>query len=1041
MLGMQADMQNKSLFSRCYTAWDLNLDANGAVWPTDHVDRILKNRQYNGTWTPSSDLNMLYNKDLLAQTMLKHEAEFRDQIHELHRLYRRQKELMDEMKKNDLYKHHRSLETLQPNHVLSPKSSDYVPIPHYVSTSTSHVHCQPPISEAKGSLLHLHSNDGNRGQAGLDPTCRVNSSKAFEFMESNCRKFGKKILDLELPADEYFDSEEEGFSEVKMAPEVTDIPTNVLEKVPEVRDRGNKVLSVSGSGCDSFSPAISSKTKVMDDLNIPVKLVEDIIPFSDFQDPVIGNRETSLQDPFGKSNSNFQVLSGEVIPNSQMTRGPETTLEILPLSERKMQRQQIPCNDKSGQGKNDLNSLPQDLYTENSSVEHTKNEQAQDCAIPHCFGDTDGKLQDDNTQHVAKDISASTYKTVATSDMFSSGQIVPLADTMKSELSSVSSWQHSFQRSPMEVQALPCFKGKSSKSFTVSPGLTGNELFLGKNFLCSPRLPSATFPQASSQNDFQLEGQPSSTSSVSLNCNNNYDFAYELSPVEYSKDFENVRSVKSLDLNFVLPSFSTNVAGSQDVSYIHGENTFQKSAGCYPQIAKTAIHDLKSAERRNLSIPLESVLKQANSLCVHDAALEKAEASNSLDFKRILGFHTYNKPPIANGQCSSHVSPTRNHADSFAKEDIKDKGKDRIPDINLEFDHVPHKEKELAKIESVAESEPCETYGGYGVIDLNSCLSMDEPMLMASHSIEMDLEPPASPENKECSPPRGESDENQLETASLFSGQEDRDLQEELVRNAVEAIVSISSSEIQTCLDCTTCEPLKACNSLYWFARVASSVVDGPGSEFGVNIGVKDYGDNEDYLSDGIDYFEAMTLNLTEIKVEQSWYESNRQKEEEQSAILVTNQSKRGRTRRGRQQRKDFQSEILPSLASLSRCEVTEDLQTIGGLIEAAGAQWESVSSRNAGRNGYTKGRRRSNARASNIMERSMNMLLKQQSGDSEVGIQQGKLLEWGKITRRRRGPRCPSSNARLILGQVHKEQRLFRLANSESCDYHVHVN
>ncbi|XWS37303.1 hypothetical protein CRYUN_Cryun19dG0031500 [Craigia yunnanensis] len=1026
MIGMQADMQHKSHFPGCYTAWDLNLDANCSVWPADNVDRILRNRQYyNGTLPPSSDLNIFYNKDLLKQTMLKHEAEFRDQIHELHRLYRRHRELMDEMKKNDLYKHHRSLETLQPNHVLSPKSSNYVQMPHNTSTSINVVHCQPPISEATGSILPLHSYDGNRGQAGLDPTLNESSSKTSEFMESNCQKFGKKILDLELPADEYFDSEEKGFSEVKMVPEVTDIPINALKKIPEVRDRGDKELSISGSGCNSVFPedncipsSISLKKKVMADLNIPVKLEEDIIPeFSDFEDPVIGHRETSLQDPSGKSNSNFHILPEEIIPNSQIMRDPKAHLETLLLDKHKMQREHVPCNDKVGQGRNDLNSFPQDLYTEKLSIEHINNEQAQDCAIPHGLDETDGKLCNENLQNVATDVSASNYKPVATSDMFSSYQIVPLADTMNSESSSVSSWRRDFKRSPIAVQALPCFKGKSSKSFTISPVLAGNELCLRKIFLSSPKLCSATFPQTSWQNDFRLEGQPSSSNSVSLDCNNDNDFASEHSPVNYTRDFKYVRSVKSLDLNFVLPSFSTNVAGSQDACHIYSENTLQNSTGCSPQIAETSLHDTKVGERRDPSIPLESVLEQANSLCIHDAELEKVKARNSLGFKRILGFHMYNKLPIANGQFSSHASPSTHHPNFCAKEDIKDKEKDRIPDINLEFDHVPGREKQLAITESIAESEPCEKYPGYGVIDLNSCLYMDESLLMPSHSIETDLEPPASPENKECSPPRGESDENQLETPLLSLGREDGDLQEALVRNAVEAIVSISSSEIQTCFESTTSKPFKASNSLYWFARVASSLVDDPGSEFGINIGAKDYGDNE-YLSDGIDYFEAMTLNLTEIKVEESWCKSNGQKEEESSAIFSSNQPKRGRTRRGRQQRKDFQSEILPSLASLSGYEVTEDLQMIGGLMEAAGAQWESGSSRSAGRNGYTKGRRRSNAR-SNVMESTMNMLLKQQSGKSEVSIQQRRLIEWGKITRRPRGPRCSLSNPRLIIGQV----------------------
>ena len=87
----------------------------------------------------------------------------------------------------------------------------------------------------------------------------------------------------------------------------------------------------------------------MADLNIPVKLEEDIIPeLSDFQDPVIGHRETSLQDHSGKSNSNFHVLSEEIIPNSQIMRDPEAHLETLLPDKHKMQRERVPCNYKAG---------------------------------------------------------------------------------------------------------------------------------------------------------------------------------------------------------------------------------------------------------------------------------------------------------------------------------------------------------------------------------------------------------------------------------------------------------------------------------------------------------------------------------------------------------------------------------------------------------------------------------------------------------------------------------------------------------------------
>ncbi|KAE8661754.1 Flavin-binding monooxygenase family protein [Hibiscus syriacus] len=809
-LQMQANVQHESPFPRWYTTWDLNSDANGTVCPSDNVNRISRIRQYTDvTLLLSLGSNMFYNKGLLKQTMLKHEAEFRDQIRELHRLYRKQKELMDEMKTIDFFKHGCNVEMFQPNHVLRPKSSNHVRVPQQTGSVF------PEISEAEGSGFPSHSYDGSKEEAGLDPTHTESSSRAYVLTESNCKKLGRRFLDLELPADGYFDSEEDGFQEVTLDPAVTNIPSNALKKI-NVGDRGDNELPHSGIVCTSIFPkenfvtcSASSKLKVIADLNAPVELEEDIIPeFSSRQ-------------------------------------------KLLHI-EHKMQRECVPSNDKAGQDGNDLNAFPRDLYTRKLSIQHINNERAQDCAILHGFNETDAKLCIGNFWHVTSDVSSSYY-----------------------EPTSGSPWRCAFKRSPIAVQALPCFKGESPKSFIISP-----------------------------------------------------------------------------ELDFVSPNFPTNVTGSQDASHTPGENTVQNPTGCTPRIAEIPVPDNRSGEMRDPLIPPDSAV---GSLCVHDAELEKMEATDPLEFESMLGI-----------------------------EGNKVKEINRIPNINMEFNPMPEREKE-AQIESVAESEAWSKYQGCRIIDLNSCLSMDESLLLPSHSTKVDLEPPVSLENKECLPPRGKSNENQLETTLLFSGQEDTDLQAELARNAAEALVCISSSQIQTCLEKINCQLFRASTSLYWFARVASSVSDDPGSELGVNIGVKDYGDQEEYQSDGIDYFEAMTLNLTEINAEETWCASNVQKEPESSAIHSAIQSNRGRKRRGRHQ-EAFQSELLPSHC-FSRYKVAKDLHLIGGLVKAGDAHHESSSSRNAGKSGCRKGRRRYNLITSREMDSTTNTMLKRQSGNGKFGI------------------------------------------------------
>ncbi|KAJ0106594.1 hypothetical protein Patl1_18820 [Pistacia atlantica] len=82
LLGMQADMQYKSFFPGHYSTMDLNLDANGSIWPLNNIDKIFMNgHDYNGALLlPSPHQHLVQNKDTLKQAMLKHEAIFKDQV-------------------------------------------------------------------------------------------------------------------------------------------------------------------------------------------------------------------------------------------------------------------------------------------------------------------------------------------------------------------------------------------------------------------------------------------------------------------------------------------------------------------------------------------------------------------------------------------------------------------------------------------------------------------------------------------------------------------------------------------------------------------------------------------------------------------------------------------------------------------------------------------------------------------------------------------------------------------------------------------------
>ncbi|KAK2655833.1 hypothetical protein Ddye_008885 [Dipteronia dyeriana] len=230
-------------------------------------------------------------------------------------------------------------------------------------------------------------------------------------------------------------------------------------------------------------------------------------------------------------------------------------------------------------------------------------------------------------------------------------------------------------------------------------------------------------------------------------------------------------------------------------------------------------------------------------------------------------------------------------------------------------------------------------------IDLNLCFVEEKAQ---SSNLEIDFEAPVVVEEMDVTPG----------AEVVVQDEECRKPQEELIKVAAEALVAISSS-------CPS-EPL------HWFAELISSYKGNVENESGDH---------------GMDYLELMTLNLSETNVEEYHYEPQPQVLEspKNDYTLLTRRPRRGQARRGRQ-RKNFQRDILPTVASLSKNEVTDDLQTIQGLIRATGGTWQSsLSLKNAGRG---KGRR-------------ANVKTTSPPKCRDAALEETSLIGWGKRTRR----------------------------------------
>ncbi|KAL8150146.1 hypothetical protein V2J09_019954 [Rumex salicifolius] len=350
------------------------------------------------------------------------------------------------------------------------------------------------------------------------------------------------------------------------------------------------------------------------------------------------------------------------------------------------------------------------------------------------------------------------------------------------------------------------------------------------------------------------------------------------------------------------------------------------------------------------------------------------------------------------GAKASNKSALRNvldHQDSVASTscnvDATRMEKKVLFDINLPCKDL---EEEENNIESGRSNLPCVR----NMIDLNSCLTEDEiPSTTSlttnssktSERCVIDLEAPVNLEDDDID-----------EIIDIVADEENA---QSLARVAAESIVAISLLVPEKRLTVSSSVPKSRADdedALSWFVDIACSC-------------------------SCPDSFEKMTLKLTECTVHEYFpnppkFDIPKPEETGPGPTNMTGRARRGPTRRGRQKR-DFQRDILPGLGSLARHEVTEDLQTFGGLMRATGHAWQCGNRRNGSRNGSRRGRRKAVAAIPphpphNLAIEATNtttstFACSQKTGEMSVLVD-GSLTSWGKTTRRPRRQRCPSNGA-----------------------------
>ncbi|XP_031119531.1 uncharacterized protein LOC116022793 [Ipomoea triloba] len=273
-------MQCRSQTGGYYYPRYLNVGLSGHSWPITQGDVTWSSGQnFNVLLPPSTmDHNVGYQKEIFRQMMLKHEATFKYQVYELHRLYGRQKELMEEIRKREILNRN-----LKP-HLVSELRSDFsfCPSSNLSGVEPSSLSAQMP----REPPYFLKPAPDQYPTKGVLKECELSSSRI--------NKSGKRMLDLELPACEYEDSDEDN---------IVHVP-----KMPVSHHIDPKLDSFSPGG-SSISHSSFRNANVLFDLNAPAEpdeLGQDLCG----QKCVVLNNEATPDIPEGEGADHCDRTSG-----------------------------------------------------------------------------------------------------------------------------------------------------------------------------------------------------------------------------------------------------------------------------------------------------------------------------------------------------------------------------------------------------------------------------------------------------------------------------------------------------------------------------------------------------------------------------------------------------------------------------------------------------------------------------------------------------------------------------------------------------------
>ncbi|KAM3363788.1 hypothetical protein P3S68_018642 [Capsicum galapagoense] len=248
----------------CSTS-DLNNNGTNIPWLPNHENKSRKRSQCTDSVLSPQPIDGYFecDKEKMRQTILKHETVFRHQLQELHRIYRRQRDLMNEHQSKEMRDSRTKI--LQSSPSLS----------HFPSLDSIAGQLSIKGASKNQSSFDFIETDGR--SINFSPHV-TKSSKECESHQPGSSLFQRKMFGSRYVVNECTNNKEEHSTTKQWeSPDVQGNPAERIYQIPQSRDAKAPIASALEFRSDAdFDRAKSSKrTDELADLNKPLPLEED----------------------------------------------------------------------------------------------------------------------------------------------------------------------------------------------------------------------------------------------------------------------------------------------------------------------------------------------------------------------------------------------------------------------------------------------------------------------------------------------------------------------------------------------------------------------------------------------------------------------------------------------------------------------------------------------------------------------------------------------------------------------------------------------